>query len=270
MLKDVADGKYDGFPQAGVRMVSLQSPAYREYLKLPMNNLGARIDTMLPIGSTRKVLKAEDVILKIGDFPVASDSTILYEGNRVSAGMALHQAQQGDKVPLEIWRGGEKIELALPMYVFSGDDALGYQPDKLPRYYVYGGLVFTPVSLDYLRSLNRDVNEPGVADLFYELRFRRYESPETARSEPVVLAAVLPDAVNANVLARGRDILDRVNGRRIDKLEDVITAFETNTNAFDVIEFIPRDQQEVLERADVATANPRILKTYSISKDRRL
>jgi hypothetical protein len=85
-----------------------------------------------------------------------------------------------------------------------------------------------------------------------------------------VLASVLPDAVNANVMTRGREMIDRINGVRIDKLEDVITAFGSNTNSFDVITFLPRDQQEVLKRADVAEANPRILQTYSITKDRRL
>src|SRR5438105_13063404 len=81
-LKDIADGNYDGFPDGGVRMAALQNPAYRSFLKLPNNDVGARVDSLLPIDGTQKVLKTEDVILRIGAFPVASDGTILYEGNR--------------------------------------------------------------------------------------------------------------------------------------------------------------------------------------------
>src|SRR4029079_18117280 len=34
-LKDIEDKKYDGFPQAGMRVVALQNSAYRKFLKLP-------------------------------------------------------------------------------------------------------------------------------------------------------------------------------------------------------------------------------------------
>src|SRR2546423_5596253 len=34
-LKDVSNGRYEGFPQAGIRVVPLQNAAYRSYLKLP-------------------------------------------------------------------------------------------------------------------------------------------------------------------------------------------------------------------------------------------
>src|SRR6266404_5315947 len=56
-MKDIEDKKYDGFPQAGMRVVPLQNPAYRSVLKLPDNNVGARVDGLLPIPTTQKVLK---------------------------------------------------------------------------------------------------------------------------------------------------------------------------------------------------------------------
>jgi hypothetical protein len=37
-----------------------------------------------------------------------------------------------------------------------------------------------------------------------------------------------------------------------------------------VIEFLPHDGFETLERAEVAKANSRILETYSVAQDRRL
>src|SRR5689334_19043970 len=69
-LKDVSNGHYEGFPQAGARVVPLQNPAYRKLLKLDDDNLGARVDSLLPIPSTEKVLQPEDVLLKIGNYDV--------------------------------------------------------------------------------------------------------------------------------------------------------------------------------------------------------
>src|SRR5690242_16158247 len=47
-LKDIANGRYEGFPQAGARVVPLQNPAYRKLLGLEDNNVGARVDSLLP------------------------------------------------------------------------------------------------------------------------------------------------------------------------------------------------------------------------------
>jgi hypothetical protein len=269
-LKDIADARYDGFPQAGIRLVDLQNPAYRRMLKLPENNLGARVDSLLNIPSTEKVLKQDDVLLQIGRYPVSSDGTILYEGNRVFAAQAFHLAQHGENVQLKIWRDGQQIEVSLPIYVYEGDRNTGNQHETLPRYFVYGGLVFTPLSLDYLRTLGRNWADPSNAELNYELYYRRHESPATARPEPIVLAAVLADPVNANLSTRSRVLVDKVNGIRIEKLEDVVRAFETTTNAHHIVEFLPNHTFDCLDRADTEKANSKILQTYGIAKDRRL
>ena len=269
-LKDIADQHYDGFPYAGLRVVPLQNPAYRDMLKLPDNNLGARVDGILPITATQDALKMDDVLLKVGGYSIASDGTILYQGNRLSAALAFQFAQEGEKVPIEIWREGKSMNISLPVYAYDADRAAGYQYDKLPRYYVFGGLVFTPLSLDYLRTLGRAAPESSFAESYYELYYRRYEDPKSTRPEPIVLASVLTDAVNANVGVRGRALIDQINGIRIQKLEDVVRAFETSTNTYDKIEFLPHNSSECLAHADVLKANPEILKTYGLASDRRL
>lgn len=269
-LKDIEDKRYDGFPFAGLRIMPLQNPAYRTLLKMPENDQGARVDGILPIVNTQKVLSLDDVVLKIGDYPVASDGTILYHGNRLSSALAFQAAQAGDSVPMLVWRDGKQMELALPVAPYEGDRAAGYQYDTLPRYLVYGGLVFTPLSLDYLRTLGRNTPEMSIGESYYELYFRTFEDPTNARPEPVVLASILTDSVNANLRVRGRVLLDRVNGIRINRMEDLVRAFETTTNDFDLLEFLPHESFETLDRAEVAKANSRILKTYGIGKDRRL
>jgi S1-C subfamily serine protease len=269
-LKDIADGHYDGFPEPGLRLVSLQNPAYRRELKLPDDDDGARVDSLLPIPSTEKVLKPDDVLLRVGPYPVASDGTILYQSNRVEAAFGFQAAQCGDSVPLQIWRDGQAKDVSLPVYLYEGSRNAGYQYGRLPRYLVYGGLVFTPLCYDYMRTLSGGPSDPGNIDLYYELFYRRREKPASARPEPVVLASVLADAVNANFGMRGRGLVDKINGVRIEKLEDAVRAFEANTNAYDVIEFAPNHGYECLDRSQAVAANARILKTYGLASDRRL
>jgi S1-C subfamily serine protease len=189
-LKDIEDEKYDGFPQAGVRLVGLQNPAYRRALKLPDNDVGARIDHIYDVPTSKELLKLDDVILKVGSYEVGSDGTIVYQGNRVFMGVAFSDIQSGEKVPLQIWREGKEMDISLPIYTYTKDKAEGNQYDVLPKYFIYGGLVFVPLTRDYMRTLGAGWGDPANAALMYELFYRKHESPSTARQEPVVLASV--------------------------------------------------------------------------------
>ncbi|MBI2949805.1 MAG: trypsin-like peptidase domain-containing protein [Verrucomicrobia bacterium] len=269
-LKDIEDGNYHGFPQAGIRLVALQNPAYRRFLKLPDGERGAKVDSMLQIPSTQKVLKEEDVIMQIGPYPVGSDSTILFHGNRVHAAMAFQEAQHGESVPLKLWRDGQEVETSIPVHVYMGDRAIGNLYDTLPRYFIYGGLIFTPLTLEYMKTFGRNWADSANAELVFELYYRRHEAPSDVRPEPVVLVSLLPDAVNANFTIRGHALVDKVNGIRIEKLDDVIRAFETATTTQHIVEFAPHHTFECLDRAEAEKANPRILQTYGVPNDRRL
>jgi hypothetical protein len=269
-LKDIADGTYDGFPQIGLSLAPLQSDAYRRFLKLPDDNLGARVDHLIPSSPAKGILQEDDVLLKIGDYPVGSDGTIVYEGNRVAAWVAVSEAQSGENIKLKIWRDGHMMEVAPTLKILRSDLAEGNQFDILPRYYVYGGLVFTVLSRDYLRTLDQGRTDASSSKLLYELYYHRAEDPEQARPEPVVLAAVLPHSVNAGLEVRGRALVDRINGKRIDRLADVPLAFEKSDHPQDLILFGPDPHVEALDRTEVAKAQDEILKTYSVPKDRRL
>lgn len=270
-VKDIEDGTYHGFPQAGIRVLPLQNPAYRRYLGLPESGgQGARIDGLGEVPTTKELLRPDDVLLEAGGLAVASDGTVLYRGNRVAAGLGFQLSQHGERVPVKVLRDRKEISIDLPVFVFEADRPAGSQYDRAPRYYVYGGMVFTPLCQDYLRTLGRDLGDSASADLVYELFYLRAEKPEAVRPEPVVFAGLLNHAVNANFTARGRALVDRINGVKIERLDDVIRAIEGGTGAQHLIELAGKAGFECLDRAEAAAANAMILQTYGVSKDRRL
>ncbi|MBI3852617.1 MAG: trypsin-like peptidase domain-containing protein [Verrucomicrobia bacterium] len=269
-LKDIEDGSYHGFATVGIRLMPLQNPAYRRYLKLPDDNVGACIDSTLPNSTGEKLFRRDDVLLQVGPYSVGSDGTVMYDGNRVAVAAAFQTVQQGESLPVKIWRQGKEVELPVAASVYGADRLLGNQYDVLPRYFVYAGLVFTPASLDYLKTFGRNWRDSANAEMVYELLYRRYESPETARPEPIVLVSTLAHPVNANVKTAARALVDTINGIRVEKLEDVVRAFESATNTHHVIEFLPNHAFETLDRAEANAANADILKNYGVPKDRRL
>jgi hypothetical protein len=122
-----------------------------------------------------------------------------------------------------------------------------------------------------MKTLPGAWTDPANTDLFYELFYHRHEQPETARKEPIVLSTVLPHAVNANFDVRGHSLVDKINGKKINQLEDVIAALEESPpGGQHTFEFYPEKSFECLDRSDVGAANAEILKSYGIAKDRRL
>ncbi|MGV3774638.1 MAG: PDZ domain-containing protein, partial [Verrucomicrobiales bacterium] len=83
---------------------------------------------------------------------------------------------------------------------------------------------------------------------------------------------VLSHAVNANMSIKSRALVDKINGVKIEKMEDVIRAFETapKDKAQHLIEFFPNNTLEAIERSEADQANDEIHKLYGVAKDRRL
>ncbi len=274
-LDDVKDGRYDGFPMAGVSFEQLQNPAYRRLLGLADDGRGARVDNLRADGPAARVLRPDDVLLEAGGFPVGSDGMIPYFGNRVAASVAFHRPQAGQALPLKIWRDGAELDVEVTMEAYDGDRLAGRQHDVLPRYFIHAGLVFTSLSQSYLDTvgvLGRDRVWEGWARLLHTLHHLPAEDPAAARPEPVVLAGILPHAVNADIGVRGRALIHRINGVRIERLEDVRRAFAEHAGTHHLLEFVGHEEGplEALDRAKAAAAHAEILRNYSIVSDHRL
>ncbi len=270
-LDDIKDGAYDGVPEAGLQLATFQNPAYRRMLKMPVDSKrGVRVDQILDIPDTKKLIKPDDVILQIGDYPVDDDGTITFNGNTVGVSAAVDLAQNGETIPFKIWRDGKEVGVSVPVHVYNDDNNQGNQYDVLPPYYIFGGLVFTPLSLDYLKTFGEDWSDSAGRDLIYELVYRHLEKPKEWRSQPVVLASILDAPVNANLSTRGQAMVDKINDVRIERLSDVPKAFAAAKGPDSIIEFLPDHHFEVIRTDEAEKATPEILQTYSVPAQSRL
>jgi hypothetical protein len=201
---------------------------------------------------------------------VDEDGTITYQGNTVGVSVAFDMAQNGDHIPLKVWRDGAMIDISLPVKVYKYDIAQGNQYDILPGYYVYGGLIFTPLSLDYLKTFGRDWSDQAGRELIYELAYRHMEDPAHWRPQPVVLASILDAPVNANFTVRGQAMVDTINGIKINRLSDVPKAFASGSGPDAIIDFLPDHHFEVISKAEAEKSTPDILDTYRVPAQSRL
>ena len=99
-----------------------------------------------------------------------------------------------------------------------------------------------------------------------------FRVPWDKRAQTVSKLGAVIDGNEVLTTAQGlanRAMIDEINGRRIESLEDVIAAFKDSTKDQHIIKFAS-GTVECLDKAGADSANAEILSTYGIPADRRL
>jgi S1-C subfamily serine protease len=269
-LKNLEDQRYDGFPDAGLDTMPLLSPAYRRERGLPGGKGGVVVDRVAPGGTFDGVLQPGDVLLSVAGSAVADDGTIRVGDARVTFEHAVDMMQVGQIVPVTVWRGGREQSLRATARRVARYDRHRNRHGQAPDYVMYAGLVFMKLEVELLKTLGRAWTQAADRDLVWHQLFREAERPEEADREVIVLTRVLRHAVNSQISTVPPLGVEKINGRTIRSLDDVLEAFGANKERFHMIEFERDGGIEALDREKADAAQAEILRQYAIPSDRRL
>jgi S1-C subfamily serine protease len=269
-LKNLEDGRYDGFPDSGLDTTPLLSPAYRRERGLPAGRGGVVVDRVAPGGTAEGVLRPGDVLLSVEGHAIADDGTIRLGDARVTFEHAIDMLQVGAPVRFDVWRDGEVQALKTTARRIARYDRNRNRYGVAPDYVVYAGLVFMKLEVELLQTLGRGWPQTANRDLVWDQLFREAERPEEADRDVVVLTRVLRHAVNSQMAVTLPVGVERINGKPVRTLADVLEAFGSNRGRFHVLEFEGDAGIEALDRERAEAAQAEILKQYAISNDRRL
>ncbi len=263
-LADVKDGRYDKYVDLGITYFKLQNPAQRRFLGLQDDDRGVLVQTVVAASSAAKALKSGDVLLAIDDHPIASDSFVELEGERVEMPEVVERKFRGDSVKLDILREKQPMTVNVELGPIWPYAIQGHNYDVQPRFVVYGGLLFQPLSLDLIQAY-----QPQDLRLRHYFDFFVIEEIYREHPEVIVLTNILPDPINTYLQAYRAGIVDEVNGTKILRLEDLAKAFAETPERF-VIRFIGDGPPLVLDRAQVESARERIKTRYNVVKEQNL
>jgi S1-C subfamily serine protease len=263
-LTDVKDGRYDRYVDLGVTYSKLQNPAQRRFLGLQDDDRGVLVNTVIAGGSSSKVLRSGDVLLAIDGLPIATDSFVELEGARVEMPEVVERKFKGDKVKLDIVRDKQPMSVTVELeplwpYLFQG-----HSYDVQPRYIVFGGLLFQPLSLDLMQAY-----QPQDLRLRHYFDFFVSEQIYLEHPEIIVLTNILPDPINTYLSPYRASIVNEVNGKRIRTLGDLAQAFAETTDQI-VIRMVGDGPPLVLDRKEVDAARERIKTRYNVVKEQNL
>jgi len=263
-LKDVQDGRYDGYVDLGLTFAKLQNPAQRKYLGLKEDGRGVLVETVVAAGPCAKLLKPGDVLLSIDNHPIASDGNVDLEGEHVEMPEVVERKFKGDQVKFDIWRDKQAMSGSVQLDTVPPYLMQSHKYDVRPRYIVYGGLLFQPLSLDLLETY-----QPGDLRLRHFFDFYVLDQLYLEHPDVIVLTNILPDAINSYLTAYRGGIVDEVNGKKIRTLDDLAQAFAQPGDRV-VINLVGDGPPLVLDPKQVEEARGRIKTRYNVVREENL
>ena len=260
-LKDISNGHYDGYVDLSLTYFRLLNPAERQALGLLDNEQGVMVSSVSSAGCSYGILKEGDVLLTIDGLPIASDGFVQLDGERVEMPEIVERKFKGDKVRFDIWRDKTQRSVELEL---SGNWPYLIQAnhyDCPPRFILFGGLVFQPLTKNFMDAYQVD-------DLRLRYYYDFFVTDEIFKQHPevIVLSNILPDPINAYLSDLRFQIVDEINNKKIRTLQDMADAFAQKSDYY-VINFVGSSRPAVLERSAVEQARDRILTNYNVPKE---
>ena len=261
---DIQDSVYDGYVELGIDYINLLNPSYRKKLNLPDDNIGVVVTNVLAAGSAESGLQANDVLLKIDGYPITSDGHINLDGEYLQMEEIVERKYHGDNVRFEILRKSKKMTVEVKLKGAWPYRILVKKYDQKPEFVLFSGLLFQPLSRDFLAAYKNK-------DLDVNYYYSHYISEEiyVERPQIIVLSDILPDPINTYCNEFVNAIVDEINDTKIRTLKDIAGLIDQNPSQF-VIRMLGKAKPIVIEREMVAQARTRISTRYGVVADRYL
>ena len=253
----------DELPSLGIAIQPLESPSLRRFM-------GASSGVLVNWSRNPSILK-NDVITSVNGHTVDNQGLTKFLGTRIHFAALLHEKFPGDYVSLTVLRNKEEISVNACLVPSSSIDLVpSLQYTNRPDYLVVGGLVFQPLSQDYLQGWNERDRPVHLQDLLNRGRIEEF-----GKSQAVVLTNVLAAKCNAGYSSGwvGGPILKAVNGQEIQNLAHLGQVIDHEMKGdceflkFTVSGYID-DQLIVMDNHEVARDEPQIQAIYEIPRMR--
>jgi S1-C subfamily serine protease len=260
-LEDIDDGRYDGFPDIGLLTQKMENPYMKQRYKMSKNQTGILINKIFPGSPAEGKLQEEDILIAINGYRVGDDSTIEFRPReRISYTYAVEMQQIGDIINVEILRVGKIMNFAL-LLTSTKKDFLLIPPGQYsqePRYFIFGGIVFSPLTKDLVDSCK---------NLSRELNSEIYRWPASDRKEIVVISNILNADINKGYEDFKGWIIAEVNDRRFRDFNEFYYLVTTSNEPYIVFKNT-EGYQIVIDRKKARESHDEILRTYNIKQDK--
>ncbi len=239
-------------------------------LQYPGTPKGVFITQIDPTTPESKVFKVDDLILEINGMAIESNGDYKDPifGSINLENLAVREGVAGSTIHFKIWRhGAEKlIQMTLPAFRYERSKVPEHRFDEAPEYLIVGGMIFMPLTIEYLRAFGDQWKNTAP----FRLLYHTLEPTLSENEKIVILSSVLPDPYNLGYSDYRFMTVDSVNDQKVQTLKQFEQALSLNKGEFHKITFLKgrAPQQAILDAKTLDETNQRILKKFSIPSDR--
>jgi S1-C subfamily serine protease len=262
VLTDSLDEQLGGFPDLGFRTQTLDSPSAKAAYGLEEDQNGVLVIKVFEDSPADGVLQENDVILTVDDQDIADDGTIRITDDVLTDykhAIDLHHI--GEAISIRYSRNGREqtvdllAEPALPSYSLVASE----QFDRVPEYYIYGGILFVPLNMNLIKRWGNDWSRTAPVSLLQARN--EWSSPD--RRQLVVALQVLAADVNLGYHDWRNWIVNYINGEPIRDFEQFANLLRYN-DAENVVFENSNGYQMVINHAEAIDSEDAILNRYRI------
>jgi S1-C subfamily serine protease len=236
-LKDIEDGRYDGKPVLIDEVQNLENEALRTKLKLDKQTSGVLVRRVATHQGPYP-LRAGDIITKIGDHPVDNAGMVHVEGDHhLTFRYMVQRLARDNTVAMAIRRDNKEQTLDVAVGPEQNRWLLPYTTGSSPSYFIYGPLVFTEASDEYVSSLAYGANStPRIMNSLFAGNplFTRYGDRPAFPEERIVLVAhpMFTHKISNGYRDPFTNAVAQVNGVRVRNLRHMVEVLRDATGEF--------------------------------------
>jgi S1-C subfamily serine protease len=261
---DIADGQYDGFPDIGIIVQEMENPSSRKRYKLSDEQTGVLAYKILNNSPAKNIIKPGDILTHIDGHNIANDGTVEFRHKEyTSFGFYIDSHQIGDQITFDLIRDSKPKSVKFTLNATSKDFWLVQREeyDKYPRYFIFGGFVFTPLTKNYISAGYSFFSSAG------ELSELLDEWPTDEKKEAVILSQVLAADINKGYHELYDWVVEKIDGKTFKDFDEFFNLMATAKGDFIVLE--DKDGYEiVIDRKLAEKENKNILERYHIDAAR--
>ena len=224
-----------GVPMMGVGMADLTDPVFRSYLGLGDNQTGVYLSSVKPSGGAAAAgLRKGDVLTSVEGLKIDNRGRCnlpLYGYLDITT-VVRYLKPVGESLSVTYFRDGQEHTATLPLNRDAEQKAL--IPDEeggaAPRYVVWGGLVFQPLTSNYLSALKAEA-KGALPTEFLELDGRTEELRSRGFRELTALTLVVPTTATLGYDSCNFALVEKVNGVEPHSFDDFVKLLDAPTES---------------------------------------
>jgi len=262
-LQDLEDGAYGGIPSLGVSVQKMENPGIRKKYGMEETTTGVLVNRVHWGSPAQDLLAPGDVIVSVSGVDVENDGTVAFrEGERTHFEYLVQQRFMGETIRLKVLRNGKVVDVDVPLTKRLHFERLvpSERHDVTPTYCIFGGLVFEPLTENYLMIWGAEPYEKAPSNLT-DCFLNGVKSED--RKEVVLLVKVLADKINVGYHNLKNRVVSKVNGVDIANMHELVEALERHDGKYHEI-VDDKGYRIVLDAADITERNQNILETFRI------